>query len=207
MPKSALISLLAWISLMAPALAQQIGPEIRVGPGEVSVGGAGIKDGKVVTPTPDQILKTVIDSNPATMFLSDADKQNVKSAIITTGYVSALVSDPVAGLVLISVLSKNGEKRDVPIPTVAAPPTGKTWVLTAKCIVQQTGNLITALFDNDPDHIAEVGFGDTMNVTAAVCPEYKQRSVTSVRMKVTGKNHVEDAKPPMYRHYFVGSPT
>jgi len=31
--------------------------------------------------------------------------------------------------------------------------------------------------------------------------------VTAVKIKLTGKTHVDDAKPPIYRHYFTGTPT
>ena len=76
---------------------------------------------------------------------------------------------------------------------------------TATCITQQHGNLITAVFNDDPGQISNVDYGDRLDLTAAACPQHKA-SVTAVSIKVTGKVHMHDAKPPIYRHYIVGEP-
>lgn len=181
----------------------QIGPEIRIGGGEATIGGLGIKNGKVVTPTPDQLLDSAINTTPL-MVLSDADKKNVKQAIVTTGVIATVVSNPVLGLVVISVLNGTGQKTDVPVPVTEAPPTGTTLDFTAKCLVQQEGGLITALFTDDPPRLADLKAGDTLNLHAPFCPEYPKNSVTNVTVKFTGKSDYPTATPPQYRHYVVG---
>jgi hypothetical protein len=189
-----------------PALPVQIGPVIRVGPKEATIGGAGVRNGKVVAPTPDQMLDSAINSTPLAL-ASDADKKNIKKAITTTGVVAAVVANPVTGIVLITVLQGNGDKTDVPVPTVDAPPTGKTFELTAKCIAQQEGGIITAMFNDDPPRLAELSAGDTLKMSAGYCDEYKKSSVTSVTVKYTGRSDFPDAKPPLYKHYIVGRTT
>ncbi|OWO89551.1 hypothetical protein B5E41_30375 [Rhizobium esperanzae] len=189
--------------LATPALPLQIGPPIRIGPGEATVGGFGYKDGKVATPTPDQLLDNVINSTPLAA-LSDADKKNIKQAIVTTGYVAAVAADPVASLVIISVLSKDGTQRDVPIPVKDTPPTGTTWTLAASCVTQQEGDLITAMFVADVEHLSDIKRGDLLKLTAPFCEEYKEHSVTAVTIKVTGKSDVSDAAPDEFRHYVTG---
>lgn len=200
------IGLVAVAVMIASSVqSQQIGPEIRIGGGEATVGGAGIKKGGgIAVPTLDQLIDNAINSTPLT-FLSDADKNNVRQAIKTTGFVSAVVSDPVTGIIIISVLSGKGEKQDIPIPTVNAPSTGTTWALNAKCLVQQAGGLITAMFSDDPEHVKDPKPGDTVMLTAAYCPEYKDKSVTNVKIKWTGHSDYPDAKPPLYKHYIVGN--
>lgn len=189
--------------VVTPAWPIQIGPEIRVGGGEATIGGVGVRNGKVVVPTPDQLLDSAINSTPAAL-LSDADKKNVKQAIITTGFIAAVASDPITGIVLITVLQGSGDKSDVPVPTVNAPPTGKTIELSAKCITQQEGGAITAMFNDDPPRLAELAPGDMMKLSAGYCPEYQKNSVTSVTVKYTGRSDFPDAKPPLYKHYIVG---
>src|SRR5262249_13727927 len=124
-----LAALLFGIIFAIPASAIQIGPEIRVGPREFTVGGAGFKDGKPVPPTLDQLIDNYINSTPLVV-LSDADKKNVREAAKTTGYVAAVVSNPVTGLVLISVLQPDGTKQDIPVPVINQPPSKKTWSFT-----------------------------------------------------------------------------
>ncbi|WP_017965239.1 hypothetical protein [Rhizobium leguminosarum] len=200
-----LSSYLALSIISAPAYSIQIGPEIRMGPGEVTIGGAGVRDGKVVAPTPDEMLDTVINSTPLAV-LSDADKNNVKQAIVTTGYAAAILSDPVTSIVIISVMSKDGSK-DVPVPVKEALPTGKEWAFSAKCIVQQPGGLITAFFVDDPAQLNDIANGDKIILSAAVCPEYKEKSVTAVTIKFTGRSDFPDAKEGEYKHYIVGRTT
>jgi hypothetical protein len=204
-PKIVLILTVASIAA-TPAWPIQIGPEIRIGGGEATFGGVGVKNGKVVVPTPDQLLDTAINSTPLTL-LSDADKRNVKQAIVTTGFVMAVVSDPITGIVLITVLQGNGDKTDVPVPTVNAPPTGKVVELAAKCIVQQAGGTITAMLNDDAPRLAELAAGDTLKLSAGYCPEYQKNSVTSVTVKYSGRSDFPDAKPPLYKHYIVGRTT
>lgn len=194
------------IAVITPAWPIQIGPEIRIGGGEATIGGIGVRNGKVVTPTPDQILDTAINSTPLVV-LSDADKKNVKQAIVTTGFVLAVASDPVTGIVLITVLKGNGEKEDIPVPTVNAPPTGKIIELTAKCIVQQEGGTITAMLNDDPAQLTGLALGDTLKLSAGYCAEYQQKSVTSVTVKYTGRSDYPAAVPPLFRHYLVGRTT
>ncbi|MBY5453930.1 hypothetical protein HFO91_30595 [Rhizobium leguminosarum] len=193
---------LATILVATPALPKQWGPEIRIGPKEATVGGAGYKNGKVVTPTPDQLLDNVINSTPLAA-LSDADKKNVKQAIVTTGYVAAVAANP-ASLVIISVLSKDGSKRDVPIPVKDTPPTGTTWTLAASCVTQQEGDLVTAMFVADVEHLNDIKRGDLLKLTAPVCKEYKEHSVTAVTIKMTGKTDVSDAAKGEFKHYVTG---
>jgi hypothetical protein len=60
------------------------------------------------------------------------------------------------------------------------------------------------MFDDDPLGVMQVAYGDTMNLTADFCPEYKEKSITAVKIIETGMHHEPDAKPPMYKHYFIG---
>jgi hypothetical protein len=136
--KLPIIPILTLVVMASPALSIQIGPEIRVGGGKACIGGACVGKGGVKLPTVDELIDNAINSSPLTL-LSDADKKNVREAVKTTGFVAAVASDPVTGIVIISVLAGKGEKQDVPVPTVDAPPTGTIWSLQAKCIVQQEG--------------------------------------------------------------------
>jgi hypothetical protein len=206
------VSFLHWFVLAAavfmivsPTRSAQIGPPIRIGGGEATIGGLGVKKGGgIAVPTVDQLIDNVINSTPLTV-LSDADKNNIRGAIKTTGYVAAVASDPVTGIIVISVLSGKGEKQDIPIPTVNSPPTGKTWTFNAKCLVQQAGGLITAMFNDDPEHIDDPQPGDILTLTAGYCPEYKDKSITSVKITWTGHSDYPNAQPPLYKHYIVGN--
>jgi hypothetical protein len=60
------------------------------------------------------------------------------------------------------------------------------------------------MFSDDPEHIMETHDGDTLNLTAGYCPEYMQRSVTTVKIKQTGRSDYPGATAPRYRHYLVG---
>lgn len=192
-------------TIASSAQSAQFGPEIRIGGGEATIGGGGVKKGgSIAVPSVDQLIDTAINSTPLTL-LSDPDKKNVREAIKTTGFVSAVVSDPVTGIILVSVLSGKGEEQKVLIPTVNAPPTGKTWTFNAKCLVQQGGGLITAMFNDDPEHIKDPKRGDTLVLTAGYCVEYKEKSVTNVKIKLTGQHDDPDAQPPLYKHYVAGN--
>ena len=198
------IAILLLLTISGATQAQQIGPEIRIGPGEATIGGVGVRNGGIVVPTLDQAIDTAINTSPLVV-LSDADKKNVHQAIKTVGFVSAVLHDPVTGLIIISVLNGKGEKQNIPVPINDATPTGNTWPLAAKCIVQQEGGLITAMFADDPAHITEATYGDTLKLTANYCAEYKEKSATAVSMKMTGRSDFPNAAPPLYRHYLVGA--
>lgn len=193
---------LAVAMISAPAYPIQIGPEIRVGPDEFTIGGAGVKDGKVKAPTPDEVVDTLINSTPLAV-LSDADKKNVKGAIVTTGYVSAFLSDPITSIVLITVFTKNGEKS-VPVPVKTAVPSGIEWAFKSKCIVQQPDGHIMALFVDTPDKLKDIKIGDKLNLTADVCPEYQDKSVTSVTINYSGRSDYPEAPAGEIKHYIVG---
>jgi hypothetical protein len=81
---------------------------------------------------------------------------------------------------------------------------GKPWSLNAKCIVQQQGNVF-ALFTDDPEHITELKVGDTLDITASACPEYKG-FLTAAKVRVTGMMHDGEASGPRFRYYIVGAP-
>jgi hypothetical protein len=193
----------ALLLLTYPASSYQIGPRIVVGGGKACVGDACVSKHGVTLPTLDQLIDNAINGSPLQL-LSDADKKNVREAIKTTGFVSAIAADPVTGIVILTVLSPKGEKTDVPVPTVDAPPTGKTWSFKARCLVQQEGGLVTAMFNDDPEHMMEIKLGDTLILTAGYCVEYKQKSVTAVTIKFSGRTDYADSQPPIYRHYLVG---
>lgn len=199
------ILIAATLGFVFPAWALQIGPEIRIGGGEATIGGVGVKGGKVAVPNAGQVLDTIINSTPLAV-LSDADKNVVKQAIVVTGVVSTIARDPITGLVILSVIQgENGERKDIPVPVnPAIPSTGKSWTFVAKCIVQQEQSLITALFVDDPVNIMTIADGDALIITAPHCPEYQQKSVTSVTMILTGRSDVPNASPGKYRHYLVG---
>ena len=200
-----ILAIAAALMVIGSGLSRQIGPEIRIGGGEATVGGVGVKKGgKLAVPSVDQVLDTVINTNPATALLSDADKENVKQAIKTAGFVAAVANDPITGIIIISVLSGKGEQKDLPVPQVDAPPTGKTWNLAAACIVQQEGGIITAMFNDDPQPLSQLKPGDALKFTAPYCKEYKNKSITAVTVKYTGKTDQPDAQPPLYRHYVTG---
>jgi hypothetical protein len=201
--KLGFLSLIALSAMYSPALPVQIGPEIRIGGGNATIGGLGYQNGHVAVPTVDQMIDNAINSSPLTL-LSGPDKANIKSAVKTTGFIAAVASDPVTSIVVLSILGGNGQKNDVPIPVVNKPPTGKTWALTAKCVVQQDGGLITAMFNDDPEHIADIAYGDTLNLTAGYCAEYMKHSVTAASIKFTGRSDFPNAVPPVYKHYLVG---
>lgn len=184
----------------------QIGPEIRIGSGEATVGGAGIKDGKVAVPTIDQVIDSAIASSLPLMLLSDKDKAAAREAIKAGGLVLGVAADPILGMFIISVLNSKGEPQDKMVRTVNAPPTGKSWTFQAKCIVQQGGGLFTAMFNTDPPDIMTAAYGDTINLKAGVCAEYQDKSVTAVTMKLTGRLDEPAAKPPEYLHYLMGRP-
>ena len=189
-----------------PIHAIQIGPEIRIGGGEFTIGGVGVKDGKAAVPTATQLLDTAINSTPLTL-LSDADKQNVKQAIVTTGVIAAVASDPIAGLIIVSILAgDNGKRQDIAIPVSDASPTGKTWTLAASCIVQQTGGVITAFFLTNLPELSTIADGDTVQLTAPFCPEYKQLSVTVIRIKKTGLTNIPGAADGKIHNVLVGRP-
>lgn len=198
------IHLFALMLLANSAFSIQIGPEIRIGAGEATIGGLGVKPGgKLAVPNVDQVLDNYINSTPLTL-LSDADKANIKGAAKAVGFVSAVVSDPVTGLVIISILSGDGKQNDIPIPTVETPPTGKSWTFTAKCLVQQEGGLVTAFFDQTPAGLDQIKHGDILDLTANHCPEYREKSVTAVKVKMSGRTDPPGAQPPAYLHYIVG---
>lgn len=203
------VSLFSPVFLMAvlavnPASAWQIGPRIVIGDGNACIGGACIGKDGVKLPTVDDLIDSAINSGPLTL-LSDADKDNIREAIKTTGVVSTIVSNPVTGIVIAHIIYGDGKQQDIPIPTQNIPPTGKNWSLLATCIVQQK-DIITAMFNNDPTNIDKVADGDTINLTAPFCKEYTENSVTSVRIKMTGRSDYPDVSPPRYRHYIVGVP-
>lgn len=207
-----LFALLLLLATTYPVTAQlpqlpsvQVGPAFRIGPDEATVGGVGVKNGQLAVPTVDQMINTAIDSTAPG--LSDADKNNVRNAIKTTGYVTAVASDPVLAFVVISLVGKDGKTKDVVVPTNNAASTGKSWTFTATCIVQQEKGLITALFNDDPQGLDQVGDGDTVNLTAPYCEAYKEKSVTAVAMRKTGLTNTPDATPPLFRHYLVGRTT
>lgn len=198
-------ALLVSALLVGPVVVQakQIGPRIKVGGGSVSIGGLTVGKDGVELPTIDQLIDDSINSTPLTL-LSDADKNNIRDAVKTTGVVAAIVNDPITGIVVAQIIYGDGEKEDIPIPTVNAPPTGNSWSFSATCIVQQEGELITAMFNDDPTDLDKISDGDTLNLTASYCAEYGSKSVTSVKIKMTGRSDFPDVKPPRYRHYIVG---
>lgn len=167
------------------------------------------RDGNVRVKSPSEVLNDSLNSVPGYGLLSDADKKNIQAAIVTTGAVAAVVSDPVGGTIFIKILSGPDAKEDtVAIPVGDPTPTGKSWEITATCIAQQEGKLITAYFNTDPvPEVSNIADGDTVNLTAPTCPIFKDKSVTSVTIRKTGGNPLANRKPPQYTYVLIGNAT
>lgn len=193
-----------FLSVGSSSSAFQIGPELRFDGKNLSIGGVSVGSDGIELPSVDDLIDSTISSTPLTL-LSDSDKGNIKEALKTTAVLTAVVSDPITGMVIATIISADGTKQDIPVPTVDAPPTGETWSFTSACIVQSEGNFITAMFRDEPADISSPAFGDTLNLAAPYCPEYGNKSVTSVVIKFTGRSDFPDAQPPVFRHYLVGN--
>jgi hypothetical protein len=183
---------------------------IQIGPpgGGVCVGPLCV-DGKGNTrvKTPGEILNDQLNSIPGYTLLSDADKRNVQTAVVTTGVIAAVTTDPVTSLVFIKILSGGeGKEKTVAVPqNPNAPPTGKMWNITAACIAQQESKLITAYFNTSPvPDVDKIGDGDTVNLTAPVCVLFKDKSVTSVTIHKSGGMPIPDTQPPHFTYVLMG---
>ena len=208
MPKKLLAALFGIAALLsaAPSYAIQIGPVIKIDDGgNLCVGGGCVGPDGVKLPTVDELIDDAINTTPLTL-LGDGDKAKLHNIIKTTGYVAAVVADPVVGTVIVTVLIGD-KKQDVVVPTTNAPPTAKIWDFQADCIVQTSGKIM-AMFNNDPPHLNKQDMtpGDTVNLLAPVCTQYGSNSVTYASVKFTGLTDVPDAVPPAYRHFLVGDP-
>src|SRR5262249_44852953 len=136
-----------------------------------------IKDGNIKVKKLNQVLEDHLNASPFYAGLSDADKKNVRDAIMTTGVVHKVIEDPVSGFSFAKyLLGKEAEEQSVPVKVDDnAPATGKTWQLTAACIVQQEKDLITAFFDTEapPANWDSIKPGHAVELKAPYCKAYK----------------------------------
>nr|WP_291851216.1 hypothetical protein [Bradyrhizobium sp.] len=184
----------------------QIGPPgggLRVGP--IDVDGRG----RVRVRSPAEVLDDELNRVPGYALLSDADKRNVKSAVVTTGVVAGITTDPAATMLFIKILSgQDGKEKTASVKiNPNTTPTGKAWNISATCIVQQEAKLITAYFNTDtvPD-ADKIADGDTVNLTAPICPLFKDKSVTSVTINKNGFDPIRGGKPPEFTYVMAGKP-
>jgi len=188
---------------------------VKTSPVQVGTPGGGLSagpikvDGKgnVTFKSPIEILDDSLNQVPGYALLSDPDKKNFQQAVVTTGVIAAVVSDPVVGTVVVKILSGPEAKEETVAVSVSNPaPSGKVWNINAACIAQQEGKLITAYFNLEPlPDVGNISDGDTVNLTAPTCPLFKEKSVTSVTIHKTGGNPLANRKPPQYTYVLIGN--
>jgi hypothetical protein len=182
----------------SPAFAFGFGDVVRVVTGgavdpdrrEVCVGPLCVNDkGKTRTKTLDETIDDQVgQAVPGYVVLSDEDKAKVRGAVKSTGVILASTTmDPITGGIVIKIIT--GDKKEevlVPSYTPNPPPTEIKYNLAASCLIQRDATSITAAFLEEVPDLLKVNAGDTVNLTAPICPGMGQ-SITSVIMIATSK--------------------
>lgn len=143
--------------------------------------------GETRTKSVDEVLDDNLGRVPGYQLLSDADKQNIRTAAKVGAVIAVATSDPLVGGVVISIVSGD-QKEEVSVPTYDPnpPPTQISYKLTADCIVKRGETSFTVGFKEDNLEATKVKLGDTVSVDSPSCPSF-QGSVTSVVMQATSE--------------------
>ncbi|PDT20051.1 hypothetical protein [Rhizobium hidalgonense] len=143
--------------------------------------------GETRTKSVDEVLDDNLGRVPGYQLLSEADKQNIRTAAKVGAVIAVATSDPVTGGLVISIISGD-QKEEVPVPTYKPnpPATQVSYKLSADCIVKRGENNFTVAFKEDNQDAAKVKVGDTISVVSTSCPSF-EGSVTSVEMKATSE--------------------
>jgi hypothetical protein len=142
--------------------------------------------------------------------MSPQDRANVTSALTTGGLVVLTASDPLLGITLALLTSKDDAGgHNVNIQEKDSPPTGKSWTVSVDCIVQRKNGDIVAFSKAEYQHHGEILRGDKVSLTAPMCPQYDgdtSKSVTSISIQIRGLSTDDLAKPGDTKYYLSGAP-
>jgi hypothetical protein len=183
----------------------------------VGEGGPPVRQNGPVFKSPQEIFTNVVAGAicgppcvAAFNNLSPADKQNAINAVSTGGVVLIIASDPVLGLGLALLTSKEDSGgHTIQVHEHPAPPTGKVWSVSVDCIAQRQSGAILAFTKAPYSHFGEISSGDKVSLSAPICQLYNgptSKSITAIDIIVTGLTTDDAAKPGDQKYYIDGNP-